>query len=66
MIFRPKTQKISNFELDMIEGYLLHNCQAIQNSKDTNILGMEAIKKWGEEIGPSVLKKKKKVNPKTD
>lgn len=50
----------------MIEGYLLHNCQTIQSSKDTSILGMEAIKKWGEEIGPSVLKKKKKANPKTD
>jgi hypothetical protein len=31
----------------MIEGYLLHNCQAIQNSKDPNILGMASIRKWG-------------------
>ena len=35
------------FELDMIEGYLLHNCQAIQNSKDSKILDMGVIKKWG-------------------
>lgn len=32
----------------MIEGYLLHNSQAIENSKDPNMLSLNSIRKWGE------------------
>lgn len=48
VIFRPSSEKISSFELDMIEGYLFHNCQAIQSSKDPNVFSLGSIKKWGE------------------
>lgn len=48
VIFRPSSEKISSFELDMIEGYLFHNLQAIQSSKDPNVFSLGSIKKWGE------------------
>jgi hypothetical protein len=50
----------------MIEGYLLHNSQAIQTSKDPSILNMSNIKKWGEDVGASILKKNKKKSTKED
>lgn len=50
----------------MIEGYLLHNSQAIQKSQDPSLLAIRSIKKWGEEVGSSLLKKIKKINPKAE
>ncbi len=50
----------------MIEGYLLHNSQAIQASKDPSLLNISTIKKWGEEVGAAVLKKKKKISTKAE
>ena len=64
--FKTKEKPINSFELDMIENYLYVNCEKIQNSKDINMLGFDAIKKWGEEAGPSLLKKKKKGTMKAE
>ena len=50
----------------MIENYLYMNCEKIQSSKDVNLLGFDTIRKWGEEVGPSILKKKKKSNVKAE
>lgn len=44
----------------MIENYLFYNCEKIQASADASLLNFGSIKKWGEEVGPTVLKKKKK------
>lgn len=46
----------------MIENYLYVNCEKIQNSKDVGLLEFDAIRKWGEEVGPTILKKKKNNN----
>lgn len=49
----------------MIEGYLFHNCEAIQSSKDPNMFSLSSIKKWGEEeAGSTLLRKKKKISNK--
>ena len=44
----------------MIENYFYVHCEKIQNSQDINLLGIESMRKWGEEVGPSILNKKKK------
>jgi hypothetical protein len=49
---------LSKYELDLIENYLNFNCREIQTSTDKNALNMDNIKKWGEEMGPSLIKTK--------
>lgn len=44
----------------MIENYLYFNCEKIQASQDVHLLGLPSIKKWGEEVGPSLMKNKMK------
>lgn len=58
--FKSKEAPISSFELDMIENYLYFNCEKIQASQDVHLLGLPSIKKWGEEVGPSLMKNKMK------
>lgn len=58
--FKSKEAPISSFELDMIENYLYFNCEKIQASQDVHMLGLPSIKKWGEEVGPSLMKNKMK------
>jgi hypothetical protein len=41
-----------------MENYLLLNAGAIQQSEDHSLISMEAIRKWGAEVGNTVLKGK--------
>jgi hypothetical protein len=55
-----KVEKLSKYELDLIENYLNFNCREIQTSQDEKVLSLETMKKWGEEVGPSLIKAAKK------
>jgi hypothetical protein len=57
---QPKVEKLSKYELDLIENYLNFNCREIQASTDENVLNLKTMKKWGEEVGPSLIKAAKK------
>lgn len=56
----PKVEKLSKYELDLIENYLNFNCRDIQSSTDHSALSLDKMKKWGEEVGPSLIKAVKK------
>lgn len=59
ILFQETSKSISSYELDVIEGYLYNNCQQIQASTNQEMLNFENMKKWGEEVGSKILKKKK-------
>lgn len=58
LVFREKEKPFSNYELDVIENYLIHNAETIEASSDANLLSLDSIKKWGAEVGSNVFKGK--------
>ena len=58
LVFREKEKPFSNYELDVIENYLIHNAETVEASSDANLLSLDSIRKWGAEVGNNLLKGK--------
>lgn len=59
LTFKEKEKPLSNYELDILENYLVINLKQIKESKDKKILSFDTIKKWGAEVGSNLIKDKK-------